>query len=103
PVEVRGLAHITSGGFGNLLRLETEVGFEIDDPLPAPPIFELIRRSGDISRAEMDRTFNNGLGMILVIEKKDVDRVERSLKKMREKYSMIGEIKKGERGVEFIS
>src|SRR6185295_4072757 len=46
-VEVRGLAHITSGGLGNLLRLAAEVGYEIDDPLPAPPIFGLIQeRSG---------------------------------------------------------
>ena len=33
-VDVRGLAHITSGGLGNLLRLAAEVGYEIDDPLP---------------------------------------------------------------------
>ena len=38
-VDVRGLAHITSGGLDNLLRLEAEVGYEIDDPLPVPPIF----------------------------------------------------------------
>ena len=34
---MRGLAHITSGGLGNLLRLAAEVGYEIDDPLPVPP------------------------------------------------------------------
>ena len=36
-VDVRGLAHITSGGLGNLLRLAAEVGYEIDDPLPSRP------------------------------------------------------------------
>lgn len=103
---IKGIAHITGGGIpGNLPRIlpRGRKALIKRQSWPVPPIFELIRRSGDISRAEMDRTFNNGLGMILVIEKKDVDRVERSLKKMREKYSMIGEIKKGERGVEFIS
>ena len=39
-VDVRGLAHITSGGTGNLLRLAAEVGYEIDAPLPVPPIFD---------------------------------------------------------------
>jgi len=42
-VDVHGLAHITSGGTGNLLRLAAEVGYEIDDPLPVPPVFDLIR------------------------------------------------------------
>src|SRR5262249_59345332 len=42
-VDVRGLAHITSGGLGNLLRLEADVGYEIDDPLPVPRIFDLVQ------------------------------------------------------------
>src|SRR3712207_4600782 len=46
-VDVRGLAHITSGGMLNLLRLEAEVGYSIDAPLPRPPVFDLIaERSG---------------------------------------------------------
>src|SRR4249919_2681616 len=57
-VEVRGLAHITSGGLGNLLRLAAEVGYEIDDPLPVPPVFELIQERGDVSEAEMYDVFN---------------------------------------------
>jgi phosphoribosylformylglycinamidine cyclo-ligase len=62
PVEVRGLAHITSGGLGNLLRLETEAGFEIDDPLPVPPIFELIQEQGAVEEEEMREVFNLGCG-----------------------------------------
>ena len=61
-IEVRGLAHITSGGLGNLLRLAAEVGYEIDDPLPVPPIFELIRERGDVSDEEMHEVFNMGCG-----------------------------------------
>src|SRR5881227_1968708 len=46
-VDVRGLAHITSGGLGNLLRLEADVGYRIDHPLPTLPVFDLIaERSG---------------------------------------------------------
>ena len=47
-IEVCGLAHITSGGLNNLLRLEADVAYEIDDPLPVPPIFELIQELGDV-------------------------------------------------------
>ncbi|HSS04176.1 MAG TPA: phosphoribosylformylglycinamidine cyclo-ligase [Solirubrobacterales bacterium] len=66
-VEVRGLAHITSGGLGNLLRLVAEVGYEIDAPLPVPAIFELIQERGGVSEAEMDGVFNMGCGFCCVV------------------------------------
>ena len=66
-VEVRGLAHLTSGGLGNLLRLAAEVGYEIDDPLPVPPVFELIRERGDVSDEEMHEVFNMGCGFCAVV------------------------------------
>jgi phosphoribosylformylglycinamidine cyclo-ligase len=66
-VEVRGLAHITSGGTANLLRLAAEVGYEIDDPLPVPPIFELIAERGEVSDAEMHEVFNMGCGFCAVV------------------------------------
>ena len=67
PVEVRGLAHITSGGTGNLLRLAAEVGYEIDDPLPVLPIFELIAERGEVSDEEMHEVFNMGCGFCVVV------------------------------------
>ncbi len=70
-VEVRGLAHITSGGLGNLLRLAAEVGYEIDEPLPVPPIFELIRERGDVCEAEMYDVFNMGCGFCVVVAAAD--------------------------------
>jgi phosphoribosylformylglycinamidine cyclo-ligase len=66
-VEVRGLAHITSGGLGNLLRLAAEVGYEIDDPLPVPAVFELIRERGGVSDEEMHDVFNMGCGFCVVV------------------------------------
>jgi phosphoribosylformylglycinamidine cyclo-ligase len=66
-VEVRGLAHITSGGLGNLLRLAAEVGYEIDDPLPVQPIFELIQERGGVAEAEMYDVFNMGCGFCVVV------------------------------------
>jgi phosphoribosylformylglycinamidine cyclo-ligase len=66
-VEVRGLAHITSQGFGNLLRLAAGVGYRIDDPLPAPPIFELIQERGPVGDEEMREVFNMGCGFCVVV------------------------------------
>lgn len=71
PVEVRGLAHITSGGTGNLLRLAAEVGYEIDNPLPVPPIFELIAERGAVAEAEMYEVFNMGCGFCVVVPPAD--------------------------------
>ncbi len=66
-VDVRGLAHITSGGTKNLLRLAAEVGYEIDAPLPVPPIFELIQELGGVSDEEMQEVFNMGCGFCVVV------------------------------------
>jgi phosphoribosylformylglycinamidine cyclo-ligase len=70
-VEVRGLAHITSGGTANLLRLAAEVGYEIEDPLPVPPIFELIQEHGEVSEEEMYDVFNMGCGFCVVVPASD--------------------------------
>jgi phosphoribosylformylglycinamidine cyclo-ligase len=70
-VDVRGLAHITSGGTANLLRLAAVVGYEIDDPLPAPPIFGLIQELGDVSAEEMREVFNMGCGFCVVVPPAD--------------------------------
>jgi phosphoribosylformylglycinamidine cyclo-ligase len=67
PVAVHGLAHITSGGSQNLLRLAAEVGYEIEAPLPVPPIFELIRERGGVSDEEMHEVFNMGCGFCVVV------------------------------------
>jgi phosphoribosylformylglycinamidine cyclo-ligase len=70
-VDVRGLAHITSGGVNNLLRLAAPVGYEIDAPLPVQPIFELIRERGNVPDEEMHEVFNMGCGFCLVVPEND--------------------------------
>jgi phosphoribosylformylglycinamidine cyclo-ligase len=82
-VDVRGLAHITSGGLGNLLRLEAEVGYEIDDPLPVPPIFTLIQELADVPDEEMREVFNMGCGFCVVVAAGDEDA---ALKRLRAHY-----------------
>lgn len=66
-VEVRGLAHITSGGLGNLLRLAAETGYQIDDPLPVSAIFELIQERAGVPDDEMHDVFNMGCGFCAVV------------------------------------
>ncbi|MGH7775425.1 MAG: phosphoribosylformylglycinamidine cyclo-ligase [Candidatus Binatia bacterium] len=101
---IKGIAHITGGGVpGNLPRIfpEGRRAWIQRRSWLVPPVFELIRRLGGITQTEMDRTFNNGLGIILVVGKGDVAGVERSLRKIRQKYYLIGEVRKGEKGVTF--
>ena len=63
---IKALAHITGNGFLNLLRVKSDVGFEITD-LPEPnPIFQLIQEAGSIEDAEMYRVFNMGIGFCVV-------------------------------------
>jgi len=69
--EVRGLAHITGGGLLNLLRLHADVGFEISEPLPVPPAFELVRELGGVGPAEMWEVFNMGCGFAVVVPESD--------------------------------
>ncbi len=71
PVEVRGLVHITGEGVDNLLRLQAECGYAIDDPLAVPPVFELIQELGGVSDSEMDEVFNMGCGFCCVVASAD--------------------------------
>src|SRR3954447_6094112 len=83
-VDVRGLAHITGGGFDNLLRLGDHVGFEIDDPLPVPGVFDLIAELGQVDEDEMYDVFNMGCGFCCVVAAADE---EAALGVLREHYS----------------
>lgn len=66
-VDVKGLAHITSDGFLNLPRLESNVGYVIDNLPEVPPIFEFIKEAGKISDSQMYEVFNMGVGFCLVV------------------------------------
>jgi phosphoribosylformylglycinamidine cyclo-ligase len=72
-IEVRGLAHITGEGFLNLLRLEAEVGYLIDRPLPVPDIFTEIAERGSVEPAEMYEVFNMGCGFCCVVSSEQAE------------------------------
>ena len=67
---VKGMAHITGGGLLNLRRI-TKYGFEFNDPLPVPPVFTWLRKLGGIDINEMYRTFNMGMGYVIIASKED--------------------------------
>ena len=64
---MHGLAHITGDGLRNLLRLQAPAGYEVSDPLPVPPVFELIARLGAVEDGELHDVFNMGCGFVAVV------------------------------------
>jgi phosphoribosylformylglycinamidine cyclo-ligase len=91
-IDVRGLAHITSGGVNNLLRLAAPVGYEIDAPLPPQPIFDLIRERGDVTDAEMHEVFNMGCGFCVVVPEIDESRALDMLRAHHPGAARIGRV-----------
>ena len=92
---VKGLAHITGGGLTeNLPRvLPGELKAQIDlTSWHLPPVFEWMKEIGEIPQDEMLRTFNCGIGMILVVGADDVFAVREALEKAGEKVCIIGEL-----------
>jgi phosphoribosylformylglycinamidine cyclo-ligase len=70
---VHGLAHITGGGLANLLRLNDQVGYAVEAPLPAPPVYDLIRAEGGVPEAELWGIFNMGCGFVVVVPEAAAD------------------------------
>jgi phosphoribosylformylglycinamidine cyclo-ligase len=88
---VRGLAHITSGGLLNLLRLDAPVGYRIDAPLPPPPVFDLIAARSGTPAAEMHEVFNMGCGFCCVVAAADADAAVALLAARHPGAGVIGE------------
>lgn len=66
-IPVTGLAHITGGGVLNLPRLNTSVGWAVEEPLPILPVFETVQRLGGVAEREMWEVFNMGCGFIAIV------------------------------------
>ncbi len=71
--EVHGLAHITGSGLLKLKRV-TELGFDFYDPLEPQEIFKLLQKEGGVEDLEMYKTFNMGMGFLLILPEKDAAR-----------------------------
>jgi phosphoribosylformylglycinamidine cyclo-ligase len=92
---VKGIAHITGGGFeGNLPRvLPNAVQAQIDPKSwPRPPIFDLLQRVGGISDEEMLRVFNCGIGMVAIVPPEQTDEILDRLSALSERAYRIGTV-----------
>ncbi len=69
---IHGLAHITGSGLMKLHRV-TKYGFDISAPLPQQPIFRFLQEEGAVEDVEMYKTFNMGMGFVVVLSKDDAD------------------------------
>ncbi|WP_089941359.1 phosphoribosylformylglycinamidine cyclo-ligase [Candidatus Entotheonella palauensis] len=74
-VALKALVHITGDGFLNLNRVDSEVGFVIDQLPPVPPIFSLMQQLGQVSDEEMFRVFNMGVGFCMIVPAHEAERV----------------------------
>ncbi len=101
-VDVKGISHITGGGFiENIPRmLPKGIKAEIKEgKWPVLPIFELIQSLGDVERMSMYNTFNMGIGMVLAVAASDSDKALKILEQNGEKAYIIGCASKGD-GIE---
>ena len=101
-VKVKGITHITGGGFyENMPRMLREgVALKIDkNSYEVPPIFKLIAERGNIPERDMYNTFNMGIGMAVIVPESEVEKSLEILKEAGEEAYLIGEVVEGNREV----
>lgn len=103
-VQVKGMAHITGGGFiENIPRVLPEgVNVEIDyGTWPILPIFSLLQQTGNVSNRDMFTTFNMGIGLVIVVAEQDAEAALSALRASGETPYVIGRVTEGDRIVTF--
>ena len=103
-VDVKGIAHITGGGFyENFPRMLPEgLGVKLDrNTWQIPPIFSLLQKKGNLSLEEMYGIFNMGIGMAIVVREHDVKQAVQAIQETGEQAMVIGKVVT-EEGVHFI-
>ncbi len=101
-VQIKGISHITGGGFyENMPRsIPKGLGVKIEkSAVRVPPIFSLIQKRGNISEHDMFNTFNMGVGMSVVVAKEDADRAVELFRANGEDAYILGTIVESEDGV----
>ncbi len=101
---VSGLAHITGGGItDNLPRiLPKGLCAQVDlSTWEVPPIFQHLQHLGSVAQEEMLRTFNMGIGMIVVVPAEQAKKAKAILNRANERHFLIGRISRGERRVAY--
>ncbi len=104
-IKIKACSHITGGGFyENIPRMLTEGKRAVvkKDSYKVPAIFTLMAKKGDISEEMMYNTFNMGIGMVIAVDKGDVEKTLDAINNAGEKAFEIGYIDKGTKGIELI-
>jgi phosphoribosylformylglycinamidine cyclo-ligase len=92
---LKGAAHITGGGMSDNIPRIIPAGLAVEIDCAAwsvPPIFELLRRLGSVPDDDFRRTFNLGIGMVLVFSPRSLSRARRVLGRLKETYYQIGRV-----------
>lgn len=100
--KVSGMVHITGGGFyDNIPRvLPKHCGVEVDaESWPRPQIFDLLKEWGNVAWFEMYRTFNMGIGMVIVVSESEAKKIEAYLAEQKESCYRIGKVVEGNQEV----
>ncbi len=100
-VRLKAMAHITGGGFRDNIPRVIPAGLAVRverGAWPVPSIFERIRRQGRIEEPEMFRTFNMGIGMVVVTAAGDADRAVRTFRRLGQEAYVLGEIVPAKKG-----
>ncbi len=103
-VDVKGISHITGGGFYENIPRSLPKGLSakiVKDSVKVLPIFDLIAKIGNISERDMYNTYNMGVGMSIVVSPEEVDTALEILRANGEDAYVIGEIIDGDDGVVF--
>lgn len=103
--QLKGLAHITGGGLTENVPRVLPQGVKVQiksGSWEVKPVFRLIQEIGGIAENEMLRTFNMGVGMVIIVSPEDATGMMDTLAEMGEKAWVIGEVTKGEPSVEYV-
>ena len=103
-IDIHGLVHITGGGIiENIPRvLPGDCGVEIrKDSWPVLPVFNIMQSIGNVDHEEMYRTFNMGIGMVVIVDATGITKIKNSLKNLSEVYR-IGSVIQGKRRIRII-
>ena len=99
---IKGLCHITGGGFYENIPRMLPKGLEIHintRDINTPTIFKLLQEWGNVNIDEMYSTFNMGIGMVMAVDKEELENVKDYLKEKQEDYVILGKVQRGDKGV----
>jgi phosphoribosylformylglycinamidine cyclo-ligase len=102
---IRGVVHITGGGITDNTPRILPPGTQAEIRLgswPIPPVFELIAERGKVPKDDMLRTFNMGVGLLLVVGPRELARVTKALERGGEKFRIVGRIVRGRPSVRYM-